>query len=351
MNRFKVAVAQAGSVFGDTPATVSKLEELTREASAAGAKLILFPEVFVGGYPRGEDFGSVVGGGTPRGRDAFRRYWEGAIDIPGDEVQRISEAARSQDIHLVTGVLERDGGTVYCAVLFFGPDGRLLGKHRKLMPTGAERLVWGFGDGSTMPVIDTEVGKIGAVVCWENYMPLMRFHMYAQGIQIYLAPTADNRPSWVTSMQHIAREGGCFVLSCNQYTTLADFPDDHHRADGAGPDTVMSSGGSCIIAPSGEFLVPPTRDGECLLFADIDLGEIARWKFDFDVVGHYARPDIFHLDVDTGATPVQSTTRQPTTSRYRSNEGAGSATAVHVDEAPAVEMLINSSRAGASRSE
>jgi nitrilase len=307
-NKFKVAVAQAGSIFGDTAATVSKLTRMTQEASAAGAKLVLFPEVFIGGYPRGEDFGSRVGGRTPRGRDAYRRYWEGAIDVPGTEVKRISEVARIQKIYLVTGVLERDGGTVYCAVLFFGPDGRLLGKHRKLMPTGAERLVWGFGDGSTMPVIDTEVGKIGAVVCWENFMPLMRFHMYAQGVQLYLAPTADNSPLWAASMQHIAREGGCYVLSCNQYTTLADFPDDHHRADGAGPDTVLSNGGSCIVAPSGDFLVPPTSDGEGLFYADLDLGEIARWKFDFDVVGHYARPDIFRLGVNTDPMPVRTTT-------------------------------------------
>lgn len=330
MNNIKVAVAQAGSILGDTYSTVTKLERMTAEAGAAGAKLILFPEVFVGGYPRGEDFGSFVGGRTPRGRDAYRRYWEGAIDIPGDEVARISEAARSHNIHLVTGVLERDSGTVYCTVLFFGPDGRLLGKHRKLMPTGAERLAWGFGDGSTMPVIDTEVGKIGAVICWENYMPLMRFHMYAQGIQIYLAPTADNRPSWVTAMQHIAREGGCFVLSCNQYTTLADFPGDHHVPDGAGPSTVMSSGGSCIIAPSGEFLAPPTSTGECLLFADLDLGEIARWKFDFDVAGHYARPDIFHLNVNTSETPVQSTVPI----RHGHADGRGSAAAASADENP-----------------
>lgn len=331
MNQVKVAVAQAGSIYSNTEATIEKLTDFTREASAAGAKLILFPEVFVGGYARGEDFGSFVGGRTPRGRDAFRRYWEGAIDVPGADVQRIGQVARTNHIHLVTGVLERDGGTLYCTILFFSPDGVLLGKHRKLMPTGLERLVWGFGDGSTMPVFDTEVGKIGAVICWENYMPLMRFHMYTQGIQIYLAPTADNRPDWASSMQHIAKEGRCFVLSSNQYTTIADFPDDHHLAEGTSPDTVMSSGGSCIVAPSGEFLVPPTNEGECLIYADLDLGEIARWKFDFDVVGHYSRPDIFRLTVDTEARPVEIVKIQEASPIDLLNDLGDPAPAVHAD--------------------
>jgi nitrilase len=304
----KVAVVQAGSIYGDTQATIGKLEKITAEAAAEGAKLVLFPEVFVGAYPRGEDFGALVGSRSPRGRETFRRYWEGAIDVPGPDTRRLGGIARANGLHLVTGVLERDGGTVYCTTVFFGPDGRLLGKHRKLMPTAMERLIWGFGDGSTMPVIDTEIGKMGAVICWENYMPLMRYHMYSQGIQLYLAPTADNRPEWAPSMQHIAQEGRCFVLACNQFNTLADYPDDHLRPEGAGPDTVMSNGGSCIVAPSGKFLVPPANDGEQVLYAELDMGEIARWKYDFDVVGHYARPDVFRLEVDTAPRPVTHST-------------------------------------------
>lgn len=306
--QLKVAVVQAASILGDTPATIAKLEKITGEAAAEGAKLVLFPEVFVGGYPRGEDFGAVVGSRTARGREAFRRYYAGAIDVPGPDTQQLGEIAHANNLHLVTGVLERDGGTVYCAVLFFGPDGSLLGKHRKLMPTAQERLIWGFGDGSTMPVLDTEIGRIGAVLCWENYMPLMRFHMYSQGIQIYLAPTADNRPEWAPSMQHIAQEGRCFVLACNQFTTLADYPEDHLHPEGASSDTVMSNGGSCIVAPSGKFLVPPARDGERVLYAELDLDEIPRWKYDFDVVGHYARPDIFRLEVDTTARQTVNAT-------------------------------------------
>lgn len=304
----KVAVVQAASIFGNTSATIDKLEKFTVEAAAKGVDLILFPEVFVGGYPRGENFGAVIGSRTHEGRDSFRTYWEGAIDVPGDEVQRLAEIARDNRVTLVTGVLERSGGTVYCTVLFFGADGALLGKHRKLMPTAMERLVWGYGDGSTMPVLDTAIGKIGAVICWENYMPLMRYHMYAQGVQIYLAPTADNRPEWAPSMQHIAQEGRCFVLACNQFSTVSDYPEGHPAPEGAGPDTVMANGGSCIVGPSGKFLVPPTGDGEQILYADLDFDEIARWKYDFDVVGHYARPDIFQLHVDTDPKPVLTAT-------------------------------------------
>ncbi|MCH9709287.1 MAG: nitrilase [Actinomycetia bacterium] len=307
----KVAVVQAGSIFGDTTATIDKLEAFTAEAAAAGARLVLFPEAFLGGYPRGETFGAKIGSRTAEGREAYRMYWEGAIDVPGEEVRRLAEIASAHRLYLITGVLERDGGTIYCTVLFLGPDGALLGKHRKLMPTAAERVIWGYGDGSTMPVFDTGIGKVGAVICWENYMPLLRFHMYAQGIQIYLAPTADNRPEWAPSMQHIAQEGRCFVLACNQFTKLADYPESHPRPGGAGPETVMSNGGSCIVAPSGQFLVPPAGDGEQILYADLDLGEITRWKFDFDVVGHYSRPDIFQLHVDTDPKPVLKPTSPP----------------------------------------
>ncbi len=304
----KVAVVQSGSIAEDTYATIDKLERFTAEAASEGAELVLFPEAFVGGYPRGETFGATVGSRTSEGRDAYRRYWEGAIDVPGEAVRQLANIALANRLYLVTGVLERCGGTLYCSVLFFGPDGALLGKHRKLMPTATERVIWGCGDGSTMPVFDTGIGKLGAVICWENYMPLLRYHMYAQGIQIYLAPTADNRPEWAPSMQHIAQEGRCFVLACNQFTTLADYPQSHPGPDGASPDTVMSNGGSCIVAPSGRFLAPPAMDGEQILYADLDFAEITRWKLDFDVVGHYSRPDVFQLHVDTDPKPVLNTT-------------------------------------------
>jgi nitrilase len=202
---------------------------------------------------------------------------------------------RSQ--HLVIGVIEREVGTLFCTVLFFSPEG-YLGKHRKLVPTAAERVVWGQGDGSTLPVFDTPLGKIGAVICWENYMPLLRTAMYAKGIQVWCVPTADGRETWLPSMRHIAREGGCFVLSCNQFTRLSDYPADIANELASQPDDPVSLGGSCVISPLGQVIAGPAWDGEETLFADIDLDEIPRAKFDLDVVGHYARPDIFRLFVD-----------------------------------------------------
>ena len=294
----RVGVVQAGSVLFDTPATVDKLRRFAAEAAREGARLAVFPEAFVGGYPKGIDFGARVGSRSPEGRDWFRRYFESAIAVPGPETASISEAAAEHRMHMVVGVIERDGGTLYCTALFFGPDGALLAKHRKLMPTAMERLIWGMGDGSTLPVLETPVGRIGAVICWENYMPLLRTAMYAQGIEIYCAPTVDDRDMWAASMRHIAVEGRCFVLSSAQYLTRADCPSDYAPLQGDDPGTVLIRGGSSIIGPLGEELVSPFYGREAVLVADLDMSEIPRAKFDFDAVGHYARPDIFELRVD-----------------------------------------------------
>ncbi|MDH4065499.1 MAG: nitrilase, partial [Acidobacteriota bacterium] len=211
---------------------------------------------------------------------------------------RMAGLARANRIHLVVGVVERSGGTLYCTVLFFGADGGYLGKHRKLMPTGSERLVWGFGDGSTLTVVDTDMGRVGAVICWENYMPLLRAAMYAKGVEIYCAPTADARATWLPSMRHIAQEGRCFVLSANQFARRRDYPPDYPTPFGEDPLTVLSRGGSCIIGPLGEVLAGPDFSSETILTAEIDVNDIARARLDFDAVGHYARPDVFQLMVD-----------------------------------------------------
>ena len=295
---------QAAAKGFDLDAGLDKVADLASEASARGARLGVFPEAFLPGYPRGISFGTVVGDRTPEGRDHFRRYWDASVDVPGPAVDRLAEIAAENALHLVIGVVERDGGTLYCTALFFSPDG-YLGKHRKLMPTAAERLIWGFGDGSTLPVFESPLGRIGAVICWENYMPLLRMAMYAKGIQIWCAPTADPRETWLSTMRHVALEGRCYVLSCNQFTRRRDFPPDIPNTLADDPDDVVSSGGSCIIGPLGDVLAGPARDGEEILYADIDLDEIARGKYDFDVVGHYARPDIFTLSVnEQPAAPV-----------------------------------------------
>jgi nitrilase len=270
---FKVAVVQASSVVFDRHRTLEKLSALASEAAQQGARIVLFPEAFVSGYPRGADFGAVVGSRTEEGREDFRRYWESSVDVPGPVVDALSRVARSNSIYLVVGVVERDAGTLYCSVLFFAPDGLFLGKHRKVMPTGAERLVWGFGDGSTLPVFDTEFGKLGAVICWENYLPLLRASMYSKGIEIYCAPTADARDSWFATVRHIAVEGRCFVLSCNQFNRRSDFPADYRSIYGEDPDTIVCRGGSCIIDPFGNLLAGPNMEGEAILVAELDLAQ------------------------------------------------------------------------------
>ena len=297
----RAAVVQASSIFFDRKGSIEKTIQLTSDAAAKGAELIVFPEAFISAYPRGMDFGAVVGARSDEGREMFRRYWASSVDVPGPDVDILAAAAQNHKVHLVIGVIERDGGTLYCTVLFFSPEG-FLGKHRKLMPTASERLVWGFGDGSTLPVYDTSLGKLGAVICWENYMPLMRMAMYSKGIQLYCAPTADNRDSWLASIRHIALEGRCFVLSCNQFVRAKDYPDD--LCPSANPEDIISRGGSCIVDPFGNFLVEPHFEDETILMADLDMAEIARGKYDFDVVGHYARPDVFQLLVNERETPV-----------------------------------------------
>jgi nitrilase len=238
--KFQVAVVQAAPVAFDRERTLAKVEDLARQAAGKGARLVLFPEAFVSGYPRGLDFGAAVGSRSDEGREQFRHYWESSVDVPGPAVNALGRAAKNYDIYLVVGVVERDRGTLYCLVLFFAPDGSYLGKHRKVMPTGSERLIWGFGDGSTMPVFETPLGKIGAVICWENYLPLMRAAMYAKGIELYCAPTADPRDSWIASIRHIAVEGRCFVLSCNQFNRRRDFPHDYPSSLGEDPEAVIT---------------------------------------------------------------------------------------------------------------
>jgi nitrilase len=299
----KVAVVQAASVLFDAAASVAKACRMMQEAAAAGAQLVLFPEAFVPAYPRGFSFGMVVGSRSPEGRKLWQRYWENSVEVPGTLSEQLGQAAKEAGVHLAIGVIERDStysrGTLYCTLLYFGPDGRLLGKHRKLKPTGAERLVWGEGDGSTLSVLDTTVGRIGGLICWENYMPLARMALYQQGVELYLAPTADSRDTWQATLRHIACEGRCFVLGCNQYVTKDMYPTDLPcLAELAPRPNVMCRGGSVIVSPLGEVIAGPLYDQEGILYADLDMGEVMRGKLDFDVTGHYARPDVFRFAVN-----------------------------------------------------
>src|SRR5438477_3704282 len=298
MSAFTAAVIQAAPIMFEVPRTLAKLRDLTADAARGGARLVVFPEAFVSAYPKGLGFGARLGMRSPEGREEFRRYFDSAIDVPGPATAALGSAARAAGLFLVVGVIERGGGTLYCTALFFGPDGALLGKHRKLMPTALERVVWGQGDGSTLPVLDTPLGKLGAVICWENYMPLLRTAMYARGVQLYCAPTVDDRETWLPTMRHIALEGRCFVLSACQFLRRADCPADYACIQGDDPATVLIRGGSCVVAPLGQVLAGPHFDGEAVLTADLDMAEIARGKYDLDVVGHYARPAVFRLVVN-----------------------------------------------------
>jgi nitrilase len=294
----RVAVVQAAPAVFDVPRTLAKLADLAADAARRGARVAVFPEAFVPGYPRGLGFGARLGTRSPEGREEFRRYFDSAIDVPGPATEAIAAAARAGRLHLIVGVVERSGGTLYCTALFFGPDGTLLGRHRKLVPTALERLVWGAGDGSTLPVLDTEVGKLGAAICWENYMPLLRMALYARGVELYCAPTVDDRETWLPTMRHIALEGRCFVLSACQYLRRGDCPADYACPGGDDPDAVLIRGGSCVVAPLGAVLAGPHFGSEAVLTADLDMAEIARGKYDLDVAGHYARPDVFRLHVN-----------------------------------------------------
>jgi nitrilase len=298
-NTVKVAVIQAAPVIMDKDATVSKALSLMEEAAGKGAKIVLFPEAFIPAYPRGLSFGTVIGSRDPRGRKDFFRYFDNSVAVPGETTEVLGQAARKHGIYLVMGVIEKEGGTLYCTILYFGPDGTLLGKHRKLKPTGSERIVWGEGDGSTLTVIDTPYAKMGGLICWENYMPLARTAIYGKGTQIYLAPTADSREEWQSTIRHIALEGRCFVLSCNQYVSKDMYPEDlEFYSDLESQPDNMCPGGSAIIDPLGRYLVEPVYNREEILLADLDLTLIPQSRFDFDVMGHYARPDVLQLFVN-----------------------------------------------------
>lgn len=277
---------------------ITKVEALISQCHSLDAQVAVFPDAFIGGYPKVAEFNIHADGRSPEGREEFAAYYRQSIVVPGPETLRLGDAARKANLFLTNGIIERESATLYCTVLFFGPNGTPLGKHRKLMSAGVDDQFWGIGDGSTLTVVDSPFGKIGAVACWENYMPLLRAAMHAQGIEIYCAPTADDRDSWVPTMRHSTVEGRCCVPSACQYLRRKDFPSSMQNKLSTSNDDIVLRGGSVIVNPRGEILAGPHFDGEMILTADLNSDEIIRAKLDFDVTGQYGRNDIFNLAVD-----------------------------------------------------
>lgn len=291
----KVGVVQAAPVFFDIAKTIDKLEELVIDGARQGCQFLLFPESFIPGYPRKFTFGATIGARTDAGRELYKTYWQNSLQLPSPELSRLEEIARANGVYLAIGITERNtlNGSLYCTLIYLSPTDGYLGKHQKIKPTGIERLVWAEGTGKdSMQTFDTTVGRMGGLICWENYMPLARMRIYQQAPQLYLAPTADARPTWPATLQHIACEGRCFVLGCNQYVTLDDYSADY-QAILADDERILSRGGSAIVSPQGEFIAGPLWDEEGILIADLDLDEVLKSKLDFDVIGHYSRPDLF----------------------------------------------------------
>jgi nitrilase len=289
-----VAAVQAAPVFLDREATITKVGLLTKEAADAGARLVAFPEGFVPNYP------DWVWRTTPwQDAEWYSRWIDQCVDVPGAACDALGDIAREHEVYLAVPVNERDGGTVYNTLLYFDPDGALLGKHRKLVATGGERLVWGMGDGSTMPVFDTPFGRVGGLICWENYMPLARAAMYEQRVDILLAPTWDNSDVWVSSMRHIAKEGRCYVLGITSCLRGSDVPPGIPGRDDiyGGADDWMSRGNSVVVDPNGDILAGPISETEGILYAEVDVAKVRMSRRQFDVIGHYARPDVFTLSV------------------------------------------------------
>jgi nitrilase len=296
----RVACVQAEPVVLDRAATLAKLERLTGEAAAAGARLVVFPETFVACYPSSAWAKFLAGWGDPRAKAAFAQLAREAVEIPGPDADRLGEIARAHGVWLVTGVNERDPerpGTLFNALLYHGPDGRLALCHRKLVPTNHERLVWGQGDGGGLRAFETDVGRIGGLICWENYMPLARFALYESGVEIYVASTADDSDAWQATLVHLARESRAFVVSPCHFQRAASYPDDFPlREELAGID-VLGRGGSAILGPDGAYLAGPLYGEEGILYADLDPARLDEERQRFDPAGHYHRPDVLRLEV------------------------------------------------------
>ncbi|MEM9361783.1 MAG: carbon-nitrogen hydrolase family protein [Bacteroidota bacterium] len=296
--KVKVALIQESPVFFDKKKTLEKVADLTKKYAEEGCQLIVFPESFVPGYPRGFSFGATVGKRTDAGKQLYTHYYENSICLEEDNLEFLEKLVRACNVYLVLGITEKtnENGSLYCSMAYFSPTHGLLGVHRKIKPTGTERIVWAEASGESLVTFKTPIGKLGGLICWENYMPLARMAMYQKKVELYIAPTADSRPEWTASMQHIALEGRCFVLACNQFYTKSMYPKAYQRWV-TNEDEEICPGGSLIVSPSGKIVKGPLFGKAGVLVAELDLDEIHQGNLDFDVVGHYARNDIFKFNV------------------------------------------------------
>ena len=285
----KVACVQAESVVFDRAATIDKIDGIAADVAANGARLALFPEAFIPVYPSSR-WARHLAGSDGDARPLYARLARESLEIPGPESDRLADIARARSLWLAVGANELERGTIYNTLLIYSPAGELALQHRKLMPTNHERLVWGLGDGTGLETIQTDAGKVGGLICWENLMPLARFALYEAGVEVYLAPTADDSESWHDSMRHIAREARAFVLSSCVFQTASSYPDDVPLAEG---DELVGRGGSAILGPDGTYLAGPLWDEEGVLYAELDPQRLYEARQRFDPAGHYHRPDVF----------------------------------------------------------
>lgn len=292
----RVAAIQAAPVAFNKRNTLEKVSKLTAEAAKQGAKLVVFPESFIPGYPSG-GFVMPIGTRTPEQRALYAQIMDEAITVPSEDIDQLATIAQEHAVFMVIGVIERVNKSLYCTTLYFSPEGEFLGKHQKLKPTASERNIWGDGDAATLRAYPSPWGPIGGLICNENYMPLARTAIYAQSVKIYVAPTLDDREVWPSLMRTIALEGRCFVVSACQYARLSDYPKDYDNFRGNNPEAVCNRGGSMIVGPLGKVLAGPVYDQEAIVTADIDLTGVEKASLDFDAVGHYARPDVLRLVV------------------------------------------------------
>ena len=295
----RIAVVQCAPVMFDKTACTDKVIALTHEAAANGAELIVFPELIIPGYPYGMTFGFTVGSRGADGRKDWKLYYDNSILVPGEETERMAQAAREANAYVSVGVSERDAvsGTLYNTNLVFSPDGEMT-VHRKLKPTGSERVVWGDADKHYFPVTDSPWGPIGSLICWESYMPLARVALYEKGVTLYISPNTNDNEEWQSTIRHIAIEGHCYFINCDMYFTREMYPENLHCPEEIQRlNDIVCRGGSCVIDPYGHAVTETVWDREAILYADLDMQKVPASRMEFDACGHYSRPDVLELRI------------------------------------------------------